>query len=147
MATNLPTYALLASTVTARSSEVPLADFSGGLNLGGSNAPAIGLNTGSVNPKLQDWSVLDQRGFAREGQFSSHIGGPGTAAGAGGGFGSGFQLQVVRGADINDELTYIVAAAQAAPGVGFGPGNANPINRTDVTIEIGDRCWGTDTIA
>jgi len=144
MATNLPTYGLNQSAVSTRTFEVPAADFSGGMNKGGSNAPGVGINTGNIDPKLTDWSVQDQNGLARDPQATQHIGGGGLGAGDQ----AAFAVNAVQndGADVNDTLTYIEALAQAAPGVGFGAGNADPINRTDVTIEIGDRAWGTNTV-
>tara|TARA_R110000803_G_C11989465_1_gene321783 strand:+ start:6719 stop:7060 length:342 start_codon:yes stop_codon:yes gene_type:complete len=113
------------------------------MNKGGSCAPGVGINTGTIDPKLTDWSVLNQNGNARVIQASQHIGGTGL----GDGDQSTVQINAVDGADTNDTVTYIEALAQAAPGVGFGAANADPINRTDVTIEIGDRAWGTNTVA
>ncbi len=145
MAINLPTYELNAASVTIRDSELSIAgqDWAGGVNKGGSNAPGIGINTSTIDPKLTDWSVLDQAELARNPQNSQHIGGDGLGAGDT----TTSPLNAVQGSDVNDTLTYIEALAQAAPGVGFGAANADPINRTDVTIEIGDRAWGTNTVA
>jgi hypothetical protein len=56
-------------------------------------------------------------------------------------------VKVVQGADINDTASFIEAVVQAAPGAGFGVAGADPINRTDETIEIGERAWGTNTVA
>lgn len=146
MGTNLATYGRNETTITAQESDTPLADFDDGMNLGASNAPGIGINTGNIDPKLSDWSVSTQYGVTRDPQLTMHIGGDGTAAGSDDHLGD-HAVQCVQGADVNDTLTYIVALAQAAPGVGFGAANADPINRTDVTIEIGDRAWGTNTVA
>jgi hypothetical protein len=55
MALNLPTYYLDSAEVTARSAEVPDADFAGGMNKGASNAPGVGVNTGDYDPKVSDW--------------------------------------------------------------------------------------------
>jgi len=143
MAMNIPVYLLDATTVATRAAEVPNADFTGGMNKGGSNAPGVGINTGDVDPKLDDWSILDQSGVGRLPQASQHIGGDGLGAGNQDSFG----LQAVQGADTNDTLSYIAAVVQAAPGIGMGAGNADPINRTGKTVEIGERVWGTDTVA
>lgn len=144
MGTNLATYGRNEAAVTAREAQTPLADFDDGMNLGASNAPGIGISTGIVNPKLIDWSIEDQNGDARDPQGTQHIGGLGIE---GGNAGTLYDIQAVQGADINDTVSFIEALAQAAPGVGFGAANAIPINRTDVTIEIGDRAWGTNTVA
>lgn len=143
MATNLATYHQDLVTKTVREGEVPAADFDGGLNKGASCAPGIGINTGFIDPKLSDWTVLDQAGATRAPQQSQHIGGDGL----GGGNAARDTLRAVQGTDVNDTLTFIQALAVAAPGVGMGAGNADPINRTSVTVQIGDRVWGTNTVA
>ncbi len=144
MGVNLATYGLNATTVAARDAEYNVSgQFAGGMNEGGSNAPGVGINTGNIDPKLDDWSILDQAEAARDPQDTQHIGGDAL----GDGDASVHPVQAVQGADLNDTLTYIAALAQAAPGVGFGAANADPVNRTDVTIEIGDRAWGTNTVA
>jgi len=53
---NLPQQFYDTAEVTARSSEVPNADFVGGGNRAASCAPAVGVNTGGYDPKSQDWS-------------------------------------------------------------------------------------------
>lgn len=158
MAQNYNTYCLNAAAVTARDAEytgTPFTDTAGdgttanpylGGNRAGSCAPGIGINTANIDPKLDDWTTADQHAAARTPQDSQHIGGSGLGAGTEY-LTTETPIATVVGADVNDTLSFIVAAAQAAPGVGFGPANANPINRTDVTIEIGDRAWGTDTTA
>ena len=80
---NQPTSFLNATSVTAREAEVPLASFDNGMNLGGSNAPGIGIATAGViqtedlDESLPNWTLLDQDGDAREPQVSQHIGGDG----------------------------------------------------------------------
>lgn len=143
MAANLPTYGLNATTVAARNPEYNISgQFAGGANEAGSCAPGIGINTGNKEPKLDDWTVLDQAGAARTPQDTQHIGG--NALGAGDQ--STHTVKAVQGADINDTLSYIEAVVQAAPGAGMGAAGADPINRTDETVEIGERCWGTNTV-
>ncbi len=51
---NLPTYGRNETSVTAREAEVTAADFDGGMNLGASNAPGIGIGTGKPDPKVED---------------------------------------------------------------------------------------------
>lgn len=147
MSQNLATYLLNATSVAARDAEQEVSgQFAGGMNLGGSNAPGVGIATQVINPKLDDWSVEDQHEAARVPQDSMHIGGDGLDAGEALLVGESV-INVVQGADINDTMSFIVALAQAAPGVGFGAANADPVNRSDQTIEIGDRAWGTNTVA
>ena len=158
IATNYNTYCMNATALAARDAEypgTPLTDVPGdgsygtpylGCNNAGSNAPGIGINTARIDPKLDDWSVLDQHGAARVPQDSQHIGGSGLGDGTEG-LTTETTLKTVVGADVNDTLSFIVALAQAAPGIGFGSANADPLNRTNVTIEIGDRAWGTNTNA
>jgi hypothetical protein len=140
---NLATYHQDAVTKAARAAQVPAADFDGGVNKGGSCAGGIGLNTGDVDPKLDDWTVLDQAGAARAPQNSQHIGGDGTAAGNT----ASEPLRAVQGADVNDTLSYVTAIVTAADGVGVGTANADPINRTGKTVTAGERLWGTNTVA
>lgn len=136
MSTNLPTYTLNASVVTSRESEVPAADFDGGVNKGGSNAPGIGINTGFVNPKLSDWSVLDQAEAARDPQLSMHIGGDGTFDG-----GLGVTIKAVQGADVNDTLAFGAADQQAVADAIYDT-SSGALNKTGKTVEIGERLWG-----
>lgn len=141
---NLPTYLLNATTVIARAAEYPgSTDFTGGMNRGGSNAPGVGINTGDIDPKLTDWSVLDQDGAARDPQNSQHLGGDGTTAGS---ETASSVINADQDPDFNDTLFYGVADQQAAPGVVYNVG-AGAINETDFTIEIGDRAWGTIPVA
>ena len=70
MGTNLATYEFDQTLKAAREAEVPLADFDGGMNKGGSNAPGIGVNTGNYDPKAQDWPRIEDT----EPHNSQHIG-------------------------------------------------------------------------
>ena len=161
MARNLPTFQNNATTVTARNAEYtgdPLDDVDGdgsfavpygGCNRAGSCAPGIGINTGNIDPKLEDWSIADQAEAVRIPQDSQHIGGDGL--GAGDATNNPINAVVdpygVTAIDFNDTVSFIAALAQAAPGVGYGALNANPINQTGVTVEIGDRVWGNNVVA
>ncbi len=72
-----PTYFIDDLGVIAREAENPLASFSNGMNLGGSNACGIGINIdeGAVVGEPQQFTLLDQHENARAGQISQHIGG------------------------------------------------------------------------
>ena len=139
---NLPTHGRLSSTVSTRKAEVqetsPDVDFTDGLNRGGSNAPAVGICTGVVNPKESDWTEKTQTDTSRRPQNTQHIGGNGLGAGDN----TTFTVRVAdyEADDTDDQAHFIVATQQAAPGADVGSG---VINRSNVTVEIGDRVWGT----
>lgn len=86
---NQPTSFINATSVTARAAEVPNASFDDGMNLGGSNAPGIGIATAGEQ-QTQDldesnqWTLLDQDGDGRTPQVSQHIGGDGLDDGVAG---------------------------------------------------------------
>ncbi len=99
-------------------SGTPLSDTTGdgttdnpyiGCNRAGSNAPGIGIATANGQCKLSDWTILDQRGVARDPQDSQHIGGNGLGAGT-----QGVVTQVpvlaIAGADVNDTFSLTVEA-------------------------------------
>lgn len=140
---NLATYHQDQVTKTARAVQVPAADFDGGANKAGSCAGGIGINTGDVDPKLDDWTLLDQAAAARNPQLSQHIGGDGLN----GGNTASEPIRAIQGADVNDTLAFVVAAVTAADGVGVGVANADPINRTGKTVTAGERVWATNTVA
>ena len=150
--TNLPTYGRNETAVTALEALTPLADFDDGLNLGASCAPGIGICTGVVDPKLIDWSVLDQNEDARDPQGSQHIGITGQGVGSTNPLTS-YDVQAARydvtpGVDdINDTLSFIEVLANATDGQGMGIANADPVNRTGGPVVIGERVWGTNTVA
>lgn len=87
---NNPSYFINPTAVAAREAEVPAASFDNGMNLGGSNAPGIGiadaglLATQDLDESLPNWTLLDQDEDAREPQASQHIGGSGLGAGVAG---------------------------------------------------------------
>ena len=92
MATN-PTYLQIDATVSARAAEVPAASFANGMNVGGSNAPGIGINMGVADlvGEPQQFTLLDQgrpvesgqqaTPVARDPQISQQIGGNALGAG------------------------------------------------------------------
>ena len=67
-----------------------------GCNRCGSNAPGIGIATANGECKLDDWTVLDQSGSARNPQQSQHIG---TSAA---------DINVFDTSDMNDEFALTV---------------------------------------
>lgn len=139
MGLNLATYYLSDNAAnTVRQPEVPLADFEGGMNRGGSCAPGLGINTGNVNPKLDDWTVLDQDGNARAPQNGQHLGG----SGLGDGDQSVTPIRADLDPDFDSELHFRVADAAVGPGGIYHIGDG-AINQTGANVEIGDRLWGT----
>jgi hypothetical protein len=84
---NEPTSFIDATSVAARELEVPLASFDNGMNLGGSNAPGIGIATAgeiqtqNLDESLPQWTLLDQDADPRTPQNSQHIGGSGLGLG------------------------------------------------------------------
>jgi hypothetical protein len=144
---NLPTYGRNEAAITARSAQTPNADFSGGMNLGASSAPGVGIATVVVNPKLSDWTVEDQFEAARAPQGTQHIGGLGIEDGNADVY---YPVQyakydVTPGVDdINDQAYFVAAAQQAIAGGDMGGG---VLNLSDQTVEIGDRVWGSLAVA
>ncbi len=159
---NIPTFQNNAASVTERNGEyagTPFDDINGdgsyntylGCNRAGANAPGIGIGTGFVLAETADdlspekWTLLDQDGAARTPQNSQHIGGDGLGVGD-------ESVNPINGIvdqhgvpDFNDDMFMQEVLAQAAPGVGIGIANADPINRTNRTVEIGEVIWATDT--
>jgi len=72
-----PTVFIDDAAVAARTPEVPAASFANGMNLGGSNAPGVGINMneGAVVGTPEQFTLLDQRPAARNHAISQHIGG------------------------------------------------------------------------
>lgn len=146
--TNLATYGLSAAAVTARNAQYPGTPFTDtgtgtfadpylGCNRAGSNACGIGIATGNKEPSLNDWTTADQEGTARIPQLTQHIGGSGLGAGNQ----STNDVRAISIGDVDDTLNLGVANAQAAPDAEFDTVN-NIVNKTDQTIEIGERSWG-----
>jgi hypothetical protein len=154
MARNFNTYFQDAATTTTRNGEytgTPLTDPPGdgtyadpylGMNRAGSNAPGIGINTAFVNPKLEDWSILDQAGDARSPQNSQHLGGDGLE----GGNQAVEPIRTVVGADVNDTMSFSVADAAAVAGAEYDT-VTGALNQTGTTVSIGDRIWGNIPVA
>lgn len=125
---NLPTYELDAGSI--RAGEVPAADWADGMNKGGSNAPGIGINTGDYDPKPEDW----RRTADTAAHDSQHIG----IAPA--------PLQVVQGADINDNVAFVEADADTAPDA-VADAATGAVNKTGVTVPSGSYLWGVIPVA
>jgi hypothetical protein len=154
MAKNLTTYFLDAVTVAARNAEypgTPLTDPPGdgtyadpylGCNRAGSCAPGIGINTAHVDPKLEDWSILDQAEDARSPQNSQHLGGDGLE----GGNQAVEPVRFIQGADVNDTASFSVADTAAVAGAAYDSVTL-ALNETGKTVAIGDRIWGPIPVA
>jgi len=125
MAINLPIYNLDPAQVTARGIEVPLADFAGGVNMAGSCAGGIGINTGDYSPKVTDWAPIADIAAHR----SQHIGQANNV------------LQVDQGADINDQPAFVQTAGIVAPG-GELDVTTGALNLTGKTVPSGAFAWG-----
>ena len=76
---NTATY--FVSTAEQRDDEYPDTPFqNAGMNLGGSNAPGIGINSGDINPKASDWPRIDAGAAGTDTlQVSQQIGGAQSA--------------------------------------------------------------------
>ena len=139
MGLNIATFFSRNATVNFRAPEVPAASFTDGMNRPGSCAPGLGINTGNVNPKLSDWTVLNQTNTARAPQNSQYIGGSGLGDGSAI-IASGIKADL--DPDFNSNLHFRVADAAVGPGGIYHVGDG-AINQTGGDVEIGDRLWGT----
>jgi hypothetical protein len=160
MAKNIPTFLQDAAAVTARNAEypnTPLSDVTGdgttanpylGMNRAGSNAPGIGIATGSVHvplggaPRPDNWTELDQAAAARIPQDSQHIGGSGLGAGDG----TVEPIRHIVGADVNDTANFVVADTAAVDGA-IADTVSGGLNETGETIAIGDLLWARVPVA
>lgn len=138
---NLATFSVNATTLATRIAEVPNADFTGGVNRALCNE-GVGICTDNYNPKLSDWTLLDQAPAARAPQDSQHIGGNGL----GDGTTTNSPITIINGADINDTAAFVVATTQATNGNEIDT-VTGAINVGTGTVEIGDRVWGAIPVA
>lgn len=129
MNTNLPTYALDPALVAARAAEVPDADFAGGMNKGAC-LNGLGINTGNYNPKDTDWPRIEDTAAHQ----TQHIG---QAL---------FDINVVEGADINNEVAFVQADANTADGAVLDVATG-AVNKTGATVAAGDWAWGVIPVA
>lgn len=111
---------------------------------GGSCAPGIGICTAVVNPKLMDWSVLDQHANARSPQATQHIGWGGDSVVTGQETADLPPVLAVdyAGATFDSTMSFVVADTAAADGLSIDTVTST-LNRTGANVEIGDRVWGT----
>jgi hypothetical protein len=128
MSTNLPTYELDPDLV--RDTEVPDADWEGGMNLGGSNAPGLAVSTGSYGVTSDQFSLVQDD----EPHNSQSIGQ--TPA----------PIQVIQGADINDQVALVETAAPVAPD-GVIDVVTGAVNKTGQTIPADQWVWGVIPVA
>ena len=70
-----PTFFTDDTAIAARASEVPDANFANGMNAGGSNAPAVGVNIDGGLVDTEHFTLLDQDGDVRVPQASQSLGG------------------------------------------------------------------------
>lgn len=139
---SLPIYGRNEAAITAREAQVPLADFDDGCNLPASCAPGIGIG-GRPNPKLTDWTLLDQAQVARTPQETQHIGANGIEGGSTTNPAYPVQVIVYETADINNEMHFTEATAAAVPGALYD----GLVNVSGENIAIGDRVWGMLSVA
>jgi hypothetical protein len=111
--------------------------------IAGSCSPGIGVSTGIINPKGEDWDrvtkVLQDQPLgwggdsAVTGQETADIPDSHTVN-----YGA---------ADFNNTpVTFVIANTQAAPNAVYDS-ISGAINRTDQTVEIGDWLWGPVPVA
>lgn len=137
MATNIPTYSLNATAVSAREAEVPNADFSGGMNLG-SCAQGIGIATGISDIKETDFTQVDPAAD----YTTQHIGGDGLDSGST----TSFNVKAAQGADLNDDVAYVAADANTAPDAVLDA-TTGAVNKTGATVAAGVYAWGVVPVA
>ena len=129
MSSNKQTYFVDTTLITERSAELPNADFAGGMNAGGSNAPGMGINTGDYDPKESDWP----RPVSEVIQNSSVIGGvPSGIFAIDDTFGTNAILSFVQTGG-----TPVAPDAVITSVSGF-----DVVNRTDRTIPPNTWVWG-----
>ncbi len=145
---NLALYGQDLATVGRRNAEYPGAPFTDpagdgtyddpylGGNRAGSCAPGIGINTGDVDSKDTDWTLLDQDEAPRNPQFTQHIGGNGFEEGSE----TGNVIKTMEPAFL-DVLALLVADQVAADGAIFHIASG-AVNRTGKQVEVGEKVWG-----
>lgn len=139
-AANLPTYMFKASL--NRDSEYPnsnpftdtvSASYNGnlGCNKAGSCAPGIGIATGNINFKTDDWKRVADTA-PRE---SQHIGVAGD------------DLNVIMGTDVNNELAYVDCDVGGAAADAVADAATGAVNKTGGAIVATDWLWGVVPVA
>lgn len=134
MATNIPTYALNGTAVTARALEVPAASFD---NLG-SCSGGIGIATAVVDTNDKAFT----EGTPTAAYQTQHIGGDGLDSGST----TTFAVETVQGVDVNDTVAYVQADASTAADAVLDI-TTGAINKTGATVAAGARVWGVIPVA
>jgi hypothetical protein len=104
-------------------------DWTGGLNKGASCAPGVGIGTGDYSPKSSDWSEHERLIYE-----SQQIGQTGE------------DITVVQGADVNDEVSFVLTAGAIAPDAEL-KATTGALNKTGKTVPSGSWCWGVVAVA
>ena len=81
MARSLCSFFIDDTAAAALAARVPNSDWNSGGTIAGSCSPGIGISTSNpgLAEQLPNWTLLDQRGNARNAQRGQHIGGPGIS--------------------------------------------------------------------
>ena len=125
---NLPTF----FKSTDRSGEVALADWTDGLNRGGSCANGIGINTGDFDPKESDWARIEDTAA----QKSMLIG---DAAAT-------LPIEVDQNPDFNDNVAFVQADGETAPDAVLDVATG-AVNKTGKTVPANSWAWGVIPVA
>jgi hypothetical protein len=131
---SLPTFFQDSVLTAARQAEEtnPDADWAGGANKAGSNAPGIGIATGDYGYKTSDWDLAD-------GTF-------GVSQNIGTDNGVNNRITLDQDPDFNDQVVYVFADADTAPGAELDAATG-AINMTGETVPAGEPCWGLVAVA
>lgn len=136
---NYPTFFFDTNAVVAREAELPDADFRDGCNIAGANSNGIGIATGVINFKEEDFSFP----AAPEIQRSSYIGWqsiPGVVVPTGISVGGGAEGAPPTGS--NSVTAHLETAAEVAPeGLVDTVEGFEMVNLTGETIPAGTRLW------
>jgi hypothetical protein len=126
---NIPTVFFDQGYIDGRAVEVPDANWLDGLNLGGSCAGGLGINTGDFNPKNQDWWREDAPTEA----FSGYIGIDSSPDNLITGLSDEDWKRVAFVQPSSDTLDGAVLTTYLA---------VNVVNQTGVTVPAGQWVWG-----
>jgi hypothetical protein len=124
-----PNKATFFQAPSAQRATVSGADFDGGMNKGGSNAPAIGINTGDYSPKDTDWSenqrlLYESRALGQAGD----------------------DITIYQDADTNNEVSFVQADGDIAVDAELDAGTG-ALNKTGAVVPTGAWCWGEVEVA
>jgi len=115
-----------------------------GMNNAGGCNPGIGIATETINPKDQDWSLLDIDGNPRYSQQSDLIGAITEPADPDGTHNPGQNfINVLTDTFLIEQVGFVAADQDAAIGaIAHTPTGIKNISGQDVVV--GDRLWGYD---